>query len=542
MGFEDVGFEEAPRGPVDQKRARDRPRSERFGLDRPAFALALILLSALPLLGPEIPPLVDLPGHLGRYRVQLDLAGSPALQRFFAFDWALIGNLGIDLLVVPLTPLLGLEGAVRLVVTAIPPLTVAGFLWTAREVHGRIPPTALWALPLAYGYPFQYGFINFALSMALVFVALGLWLHLARRGRTGLRAALFVPIVLMLWVTHVYGWALFSLLAATTELVRQWRRRGAWWRGLLRAVPHGLVLVPPLLLMLAWRSEAAGDSFDWWNWTRKGDWLRMALRDRWEVWDVASVSLLATVIAVALAVAAVRLWRRGCCARGVFDGALGLAAPLLALAFVLAPGTVFGSAYADMRLVPFGLAVALLAIRPDAWGQWGGAVALAGLAFVAARTLGTTWSFVQLDRSWRAELAALDHVPFGARLVTFVPRGCPNEWGTERLDHLPSLALARRGAFANDQWTMPGAQLLRVRYPAARGFTGDPSQFATPNECRSPLRTIDRALREMPRDAFDYVWLVRPHPYDPRLARGLTPLWRRGTSGVFRVDRQDRDQ
>jgi hypothetical protein len=42
----------------------------------------LVLLCALPLLWPDIPPLVDLPGHMGRYRVQLDLANSPELQAF----------------------------------------------------------------------------------------------------------------------------------------------------------------------------------------------------------------------------------------------------------------------------------------------------------------------------------------------------------------------------------------------------------------------------------------------------------------------------
>src|SRR4051812_31691005 len=34
-------------------------------------AAALVLLSTIPLLWPHIPPLVDLPGHMGRYRVQL---------------------------------------------------------------------------------------------------------------------------------------------------------------------------------------------------------------------------------------------------------------------------------------------------------------------------------------------------------------------------------------------------------------------------------------------------------------------------------------
>ena len=88
--------------------------------------LAFMLLATVPLLWPDIPPLVDLPGHMGRYRVQLDFAGSPELQQFYRFEWALIGNLGVDLLVIPLSKIVGLEMAVKLIVITIPPMTTAG--------------------------------------------------------------------------------------------------------------------------------------------------------------------------------------------------------------------------------------------------------------------------------------------------------------------------------------------------------------------------------------------------------------------------------
>jgi hypothetical protein len=130
------------------------------------FVAAMILLSAVPLLYPSVPPLVDLLGHMGRYRVELDLDSSPWLGRYYGFEWHAIGNLGVDLLIVPLSKLFGLELAVKLIVLAIPPMTVAGFLWVAREVHHRLPPTAAFALPFAYSHPFMFGFVNYALSIA----------------------------------------------------------------------------------------------------------------------------------------------------------------------------------------------------------------------------------------------------------------------------------------------------------------------------------------------------------------------------------------
>ena len=79
-----------------------------------AFAIAMIALAAVPLLWPPIPPLTDLMGHMGRYRVQLEIGSSPYLSHYYKFDWALIGNLGVDLVIEVLGPILGLEPAVLL--------------------------------------------------------------------------------------------------------------------------------------------------------------------------------------------------------------------------------------------------------------------------------------------------------------------------------------------------------------------------------------------------------------------------------------------
>src|ERR1044072_5897083 len=222
---------------------------------------ALMPLSIFPLLWPDVPPLLDLPGHMGRYRVQLDLAASPDLQQYFGFHWQVIGNLGVDLLVQLLAPLIGLEPAVKLIVCAIPALTVGGMLWVAREVHGRIPPTALFAFPLAY---------NFALSMALTFMAFALWLRLARLGRLRLRAALFVPISVTLWVVHAFGWGTLGVLAFSAELVRQHDKGHNILVAAMRAGIQCLSLVPPVALMLLWRSEAAGITTDWFHWGAQG--------------------------------------------------------------------------------------------------------------------------------------------------------------------------------------------------------------------------------------------------------------------------------
>ena len=494
-----------------------------------AFVAALILLSAVPLIYPPVPPLVDLLGHMGRYRVELDLSTSPWLHRYYDFRWAAIGNLGVDLLVVPLSQLVGLEAAVKLIVLAIPPLTVAGFLWVAREVHHRLPPTALFALPFAYGFPFHFGFANFALAMALAFLAFGLWLRLARLDRLRLRAILFVPISLVIFFCHVYGWGALGLLCFSAEAVRQHDSGNRWLNAAWRAALHASVMALPIAIMLAWRSETHGGmTRHWFNWEMKWGWIYSALRDRWPIWDIASLIVVGLVFAFALFSRRLTLSRN-----------LAFSALVLAAAFVLIPWHVFGSAYADMRLVPYLMAVAILAIRfrGETDLRLARMLAVAGLAFFLVRIAGTTSSLAIASDDQSAKLEALEHVPMGSRVVSLVGDPCVKPWALPRLSHIGGMVIVRRHGFSNDQWVIQGATLLELRYHQAGPFIADSSQIVVANDC--PLRSvrqIDRALKLLPRDRFDYVWMVNPPQFDPKLVEGMQPVWRGSGSILYRLN------
>ena len=498
--------------------------------EHPALLTALVLASAIPLLWPDVPPLVDLPGHLGRYYVQLGIAEDPSLRRFYDFRWALIGNLGVDLLVIPMSRLFGLELAVKLIAIAIPPMTAAGFLWVAREVHGRVPPTAFFALPLAYCFPFMFGFANFALSMAFAFLAFALWLRLARLGRLRYRAALFVPLSFLVWITHTFGWGTLGAMAYSAEFVRQVDHKKGVVKGAAAAALHCLALTPPILAMLAWRSgeHVGGQTAVWFNWWLKLRWVLMALRDRWQEFDYAALAAIGLVLLAGL------LWWK----RLQYSRNLAASALFLALVFICLPRIIFGSNYADMRLAPYAIAVALIAIRfrGERLGRAGTVLAALGLLFFTVRTAATTVSFMLYDRDYDRELAAVAQVPRGARLVSFVGVPCRKGWAMSRLEHLPALALVRRGAFSNDQWSMSGAQLLTALYPDKGWFSRDPSQQVLSAPCRGEnWLTLDQSLALLPRAAFDYVWLIRPPPHEARLTAGMEPVWRSGSSVLYRI-------
>jgi hypothetical protein len=494
-----------------------------------SFALAMMLASMVPLLYPAIPPLVDLPGHMGRYAVQLAAAESP-LHQWYRFEWAVIGNLGIDLLVMPLAQIFGLELAVKLIVLAIPPLTVGGMLWVAREAHGDVPATAFLALPLVYGYPFQFGFVNFALSIALALLGFALWIRLGRLKRFRLRAAIFVPFGILLWFVHSFGWGVLGLVAYSNDVVRRHSRGKPWLKSAWEACFEVLPLVPPALLMLAWRSgQVSGMTGDWFNWKAKHYFLFNVLRN-----DGTAFDLWSGIGLIALA------------AMGIFglgfrrSPRLLLAGLILLAAFVLLPRIVLGSAYADMRLAPYMVAILLLAVTPR-WTSHRANAAIAALAagFFLLRMGVQTDSFLRVDRGYREQLAALDQVPRGARVLALTNLPCLGASHWSRMDHLEAMAIVRREAFVNGQWTMAGAQLLRIDYPDAPNFAKDPTQQLRPGLCRQRGSHSWPAVQtQFPRKAFDYLWLINFRPEMlPVADPGLNIVWSGASRGaLYRID------
>jgi hypothetical protein len=484
------------------------------------FALAAVLVSAVPLLWPAVPPLTDLPGHLGRYHVAAHLADSPALQRHWIYGWRLIGNLGVDLAVLPLVPLLGVVLATKLVVLSIPPLTVAGLILVSRAGGGRLAPAAPFAFPLAYGFPFQFGFVNFALSAALALLALALWMRLGQAGRLGLRALLFVPIALLLWVAHCFGWAMFGLFAFGAELALL---RGAgmrWPAALTKAALRCLALAGPLVPMLAGGASGDGSLGASWEWIGKAGWIASLLREHWAAYDI-----LGAILLVALCWAGVRspLLR--------VDRAIGWAAGIGAIAWLLLPYRLLGGAYVDMRMAPYVVALLIVAIRPRD-PRWARPLALAATAFFLLRIGTTSWVFAEAAQAQAQAAAVGDRLPRGASVLVAVRVPCVG-WADRRLIHVPGLVLARRDIFDNSEWTLAGQQLLRNRHPEAGAYRADPSQMLYDPECTLATEDLPTMLRRFPRAAFGYVWTI-DLPAVP-LPPDLVEVARSGPSILYRV-------
>ncbi len=363
----------------------------------------------------------------------------------------------------PFAWLFGLEPGTKIVVILIPTLTVAGLIWIAREIHGKLPPTLGFALPLAYCYPLHFGFVNYCLSMALMLLAFGLWLRLTRLNRPAWRAVVFALIAAPLWIAHAIGWALLVIACGSAELCRRIETGEPWPRAIARSALACVPLCTPLMIMLCLPHGHAEGTSGWFVPRELAKWLLTLFRDRWMAYDLATVAIFFAV----LALAAFR------CGGMRLRASLALPALALFAVFVVAPESINGSYFVNGRIAPYALALLAVAIGTrDATARERRWLALAATAFLVLRTATTTASMTLYSASYTANLAALEHVEPGSAIVALSPVPCETgfaNWWSPRLYHLAGLAIVRKDAFVNTEWQVDGLQSLqdlRTRRPS----------------------------------------------------------------------------
>jgi hypothetical protein len=483
---------------------------------------AAALGATMPLWFVDLPPLIDLLGHMGRYHIQLNIADSPVLAANWAFRWQWLGNLGGDLLMEPLGRIFGVERGSIIFGALILIVMITGMARLTRAVHGTLPATAWAAFPFAMAYPWQYGLVNYWLGVALAFHAAGWVWPMAPTWR---RTTLLGGLSLLLWTAHIYGWAVFAVLIGAQALARMTRQ--TWYRLPLQLWTLGAPLVP--MLALGYGGRGSQETYGWFMWARKLWTLLFSMRDQWYLLDVATLAATGIFLCGAFGSRYLR-----------FDRGLGIAAGILLLAVVIIPFQLLGSAFADGRLWAVVFAVAILAIRPtdDAPPLLSSMIATTAAVIFAVRIAATTVGFQIYDADYARHLKALDHVARGRKIAVFLEFPCEVPWRRPRLDRMDSLAIVRRDAFTNSQWDVPGAQLLTPLGAFGTRYNADPSQLVRRPDCPADLRPeLARKIAAFPRDRFDYVWTIGFRPETlPRYA-GMTPLFADDRTILYRIDK-----
>ena len=485
------------------------------------WIMILGLLAAMPILIPTFPPLIDLPAHLSRYHVQESLGTSQYLHRYFEYSWRFMPNLAVDILVVPLSKIFGLETSVSLVVAAIPAIAVGAMLWITIEEYGHIPPTAYAALPLSLGYPLVFGFVNSCLAVSLALSAFAFWLRLTRQGRIRTRTCAFFVIAPVLLTAHLIGYGVFGLLVGGSIVGKRVSV------GTLKKLPTellhvGVLLGWPLIITLLWRTGTVPVTDGWFPVERLFLSFAATLRVQYAVLDLGSLLVVVSVVSLPIFLRSVFCW----------NPVLAFPATFIWIAVIILPHTLFGSSFASSRLICVALAISVLAVRPKYETQR--ILAYSLISFFMFRVLITLSAFVEADNANQRDLEALKWVRQGSRIAGFVIMDCERKWAPPLNQHLTSFATTRRDAFVNDQFALEAAQGLTIKSGKNLQPIYNAVVFA-PHCDRWVTPSLDEALGRVQWETVDYLWLIDAPPSLRPRQTGLKLVWQNESSVLYRV-------
>ena len=508
-------------------------------LSPPAIALGILLI-CFPFFLVDVPPLIDVPGHMGAAAIEAAGPDSP-LGKYLGWKWVFTLNIGGDVLMKVLGEPLGVLAAGWWSTVIATALFAGGCLATVRVVNPRGGHGAAWALMWVFSFPLLTGFLNYILGTGVSLCAFAAAVALERRPRD--RAGLLVVAQPLAMLCHAIDGLLLAVLVAANAFGREvdalpqgWWRPSRWrsviathdWKAAaMRLVVLCWPRLATVLTIVLWKlfSPAPARSLNTWRWDQKGIWLGITLRDQSFWLDTITTAAAYLLLLVGPLLGGRWNWQRG------------LPGLCVLILYVIIPSDINGSAFVDVRLLPPAMML-LLGLQ-----DWSGArrrvalgAAYVGLVLLGLRTVVTAASFVDYADDYRQQLSALEHIEPGSRILTFVEHSCLEEsWRNTRRDHLASLASVYRQAWVNDNWAVPGLHMVVPRFRPARNFAADPSEFVWSRRCAAGrLRSIDSALRFAPVERVDYVWLIDtglPRNPDPRLRL----VWQQGRSLLFAV-------
>ncbi|HEY2292041.1 MAG TPA: hypothetical protein VGM86_15180 [Thermoanaerobaculia bacterium] len=405
------------------------------------------------------------------------------------------------------------QGAMALLMVAVPPriaekLLVSGyvllFLGSAWYLAGAVRPGERWlallAFPFAWHQLFQFGFYNFAISVALFQIALGFWWR--HRERPGLRFA--VEINLLLWLcyfSHILSLAL--ALAGIAVLWLATLRRESWRRRL----PHVPILLPQIVLPIWFLADQGRQEMPaTWSFAHLAGYL-----GRLEVLYTLGEAQLWIGTALAglfLLLLAVSLWRgRG---RREEHAFLVLAA-LLTLFYFISPEGMAGGFLLKQRLSLYPFLVLLPWLSPRLSGRAEVAAAV-GLALAALLYLGyLVQGYRELGVKEETFLAGIAPLAPNSRVLPLLfERTGP----TDFLSHAIDYVALEKGAVDWDNYEAKTA-FFPVRFRDSVDFPNLADVPWAPGSyrVRPNVRRVDAV----------YVWrMPLSHPLGARLRRSYT--------------------
>lgn len=501
-------------------------------------ALALAAVLAAPFFLVDMPPVLDYPNHLARFMV-LAYPGDRALSAMYAPHWALLPNLGADILGLLLLKITPVHVGGRLVLAMAMFAPVLGINLYSRAAFGRWSWWPLASALAAYNGAFLMGFMSFQLSVGLAFAGAALWLRLRQKGHFWLSAAVGAVFMTAAFICHLFGVAVMALLIGAREgedLIVLWRKAGRppYAEAARRVVLLAMTMCPAMVLFLSSGLASAPPTRHQWDAGHK-------------VWDLftafMSYSRLLTLVTGLFVFVVVILGWRG--AR--FAPGARLALALGALVYVLEPNALQTGSFVDLRV---GLILGFLlfaGVQPRVAVRDALVCAVAVAALIGGRVGDIALGWVHHRVDLADVRGAIAQVPQGARvLVARGPAGGPGP--AERLlpgvyatdGHVSALLAIERKAFWPLIFADPRQQPLVILppYVSLAAPLSEPVGWSA--LAKSSFSADDLAAAgnlNAWRQAYDYVLLVDAEGAGPPPA-GLQTLYAGSYARLYRTPRR----
>jgi hypothetical protein len=472
---------------------------------RTAFRLACAVILAVMLLAPiwmvAFPPLLDYPNHLARSFVLAHL-NDPAFtfSRFYRADWGAYPYLGMDASLALLGRLFPIEAAGRVFLSLCALALPAAGWFFLRQINPGEDAAALWTLLIACNVFFLQGFLNFDLSLAAGFLALGLWLRwLAKPSIT--RWVVTIVAFTVVYFAHLLGFTIAGLIViAYLAFGRRPLRDWIW---------SGALALPGVELYLHSSRVGLGvHAVIFHGFWEKLDSLGMILHGYSPALDWISLAALGAWFVAA--------WWRNPEFR--WNGRwLAVAAFLFALFWAI-PWLWGESSDLDLRVLPVLFVVILATARVGRRARW---FAVIPLVLFAARTVSLTRHFVAAQPDLAGLARSFDDIPHGA-LVFPIVEG--DQDPIERpFTHFWAYGVIRKGWFSPYLMDAPGETPLRITYDSytSDGFWNE--EYDEPPDWKQ-IQTD-----------YDYVWAYDVSRFSDALAGVGEKVYSYGPLEVYRV-------
>jgi hypothetical protein len=195
----------------------DPAQADRLAPGRALAFAAIFAVAILPVLTTPIIPLIDFYNHLARFFVLATLDHTPFLQKSYASGWAIMPNIGLDLIGAELLRWIDPMRAGHIIVVAMMANIYASVLVFNRRLTGCWSLlTAILLVPLLYSFIFIWGFANFLFGLGLCFWGASWWL--AWRGRPWIGVPVACVIAVAVFLSHGLAFVLYGLLLGSLEL------------------------------------------------------------------------------------------------------------------------------------------------------------------------------------------------------------------------------------------------------------------------------------------------------------------------------------